>query len=270
MSTTLGRRGLWAPSAMIAVALLIGALMVGRTVSAQDGGGHPAHIHSGTCATLGDVVHPLDFVGGGTMLGTPVAAEAVGAASAIPTESSVTVVQTDLATLTGSEFAINVHESQENISNYIACGDIGGQIIGDNLVIGLGELNDSGYFGTAWLHDNGDGTSIVFVALLEEGGEAAEASPEVSSGDTEAAVNAVAVDIVDFSFSPDPLDIAVGTTVTWTNQDAQAHTATGEGNAWTTDKLDQGQSASVTFDEAGTFPYHCEYHPNMSGTINVQ
>jgi plastocyanin len=267
-----------APTAILAVALLIGAIVIGggRSVSAQDAAGHPAHIHSGTCATLGDVVHPLDNVGGGTMMGTPAATDSVGSADAIPTESSVTVVQADLATLTGSEFAINVHESAENIGNYIACGDVGGQIIGDNLVIGLGELNDSGYFGTAWLHDNGDGTTVVFVALLEEAGEdgAEEGTPEAAASDDAAAATGeeVAVDIVDFSYSPDPLDVAVGTTVTWTNQDSAAHTATSDdgGATFQSDSMDQGVSFSFTFDEAGTFAYHCEFHPNMTGTINVQ
>ena len=35
-------------------------------------------------------------------------------------------------------------------------------------------------------------------------------------------------------------------------------------------RLDQSGSFSFTFDTAGTFEYHCEYHPNMHGTIVVQ
>ena len=53
--------------------------------------------------------------------------------------------------------AINVHLSAEEIDTYIACGDIGGAVPTDEgeeeneLIIGLGELNDSGHTGIAWL-----------------------------------------------------------------------------------------------------------------------
>jgi hypothetical protein len=63
----------------------------------------PAHIHSGTCAELGDVVHPLANVEGG---------------------ASETTVDAPLADLQGAAFAINVHESEEAIQNYVACGDV--------------------------------------------------------------------------------------------------------------------------------------------------
>jgi hypothetical protein len=99
------------------------------------------------------------------MGGTPVVSSMVGAASAIPVEVSVTTVQTDLNSLVSGQFAINVHESAANIGNYIACGDIGGMMMGSDLAMGLGELNGSGYSGVAWLHDNGDGTTTVYVFL---------------------------------------------------------------------------------------------------------
>ena len=49
------------------------------------------------------------------------------------------------------DYAINVHLSADEIDTYIACGDIGGVVTTDEgedqpeLIIGLGELNDSGY-----------------------------------------------------------------------------------------------------------------------------
>lgn len=64
----------------------------------------PAHIHSGSCAELGDVVHALADVTDGT---------------------SETSVPASVADLQG-DFAINVHESADAIQNYVACGDIGG------------------------------------------------------------------------------------------------------------------------------------------------
>ena len=161
------------------IALLVLSLgasfVVGRGVSAaqMEMTPHPAHIHSGACDTLGDVVFPLADVGGAMMdaSGTPVAGMAMGPTSAIPVEVSITTVAADLNTIVSGGHAINVHESAENIGNYIACGDIGGAMMGSDLAIGLGELNDSGYSGAAWLHDNGDGTTTVSVFLVRSAGD---------------------------------------------------------------------------------------------------
>jgi plastocyanin len=76
-----------------------------------------------------------------------------------------------------------------------------------------------------------------------------------------------AVDIANFAFSPASLTIEAGTTVTWTNSDSVAHTATGD--TFDTGELAPGESGSVTFDTEGTFNYICSIHPNMTGTIMV-
>jgi plastocyanin len=75
------------------------------------------------------------------------------------------------------------------------------------------------------------------------------------------------VTIQNFSFQPASVTIAVGGTVTWTNQDSTAHTATGQG--FNTGPLSRGQSGSATFPRAGTFPYQCSIHPNMTGQVIV-
>ena len=76
------------------------------------------------------------------------------------------------------------------------------------------------------------------------------------------------VAISGFSFSPGTVTIGVGDTVTWTNSDAQAHTATGDG--WNTGDLGNGDAGSITFRTAGTFPYMCGIHPAMRGTVVVR
>lgn len=78
------------------------------------------------------------------------------------------------------------------------------------------------------------------------------------------------VQIVNFSFQPGTVTISQGTTVAWTNQDTAPHTATSDTGAFDTGRLSQGQSGSITFNQAGTFPYHCSVHPNMHGTVIVQ
>jgi plastocyanin len=271
---SISRRSRFFPLVALAAAfLLVTGLMVGlgnSTKAQEEEASHPAHIHSGTCGDgLGDVVYPLDNVGAGTMMGTPQPESMVGASDAIHVDSSITHVDAAFSDIVGGEFAVNVHESDENITNYIACGNVGGEAYGPDLAFGLAELNDSGYSGVAWLHDNGDGTTTVAVFLTEEGAEGGEATPEESPEAAAPSGEEVAVNIADFQFDPTSLDIAAGTTVTWTNQDSTAHTATGEGGIFNSDRLEQGDSFSFTFDAPGTYNYYCEFHANMTATINV-
>ena len=80
-----------------------------------------------------------------------------------------------------------------------------------------------------------------------------------------------------FSFQPVALTINSGDTVKWTNQDGVPHTVTSGTNCqnngvWTSSGfLSNGQTFSVTFSEAGTYPYFCSLHclNNMTGTIFV-
>ena len=130
------------------------------------GESHPAHIHDGSCDQLGEVVAPLSNVSYEAINeGTPTAGDStapVGASNAIPVESSVTTVQMALSDIVSGPHALNVHESAENIGNYVACGDIGGTMIGTtDLLFGVHELNGSGLSGVASLHDNGDGTATI-------------------------------------------------------------------------------------------------------------
>src|SRR6266550_9522232 len=71
-------------------------------------------------------------------------------------------------------------------------------------------------------------------------------------------------------FSPNPIRVTVGSTVTWMNNTAPRHTATSDTGAWTTGSIaPAGTSAAVAFPTAGTFPYHCAIHPGMTGTVIV-
>jgi len=79
-----------------------------------------------------------------------------------------------------------------------------------------------------------------------------------------------AVTIADFAFSPPMLTITAGDTVTWTNEDAVAHTATSATGAFDSGDLAQGASFSFTFTTEGTYAYICTPHPEMTGQIVVQ
>jgi plastocyanin len=83
------------------------------------------------------------------------------------------------------------------------------------------------------------------------------------------AAAAASVTIRNFVFQPATVNISVGDTVTWTNQDEEPHTATGNGGSFNTGTLEKGESGSHTFSSAGRFAYICAIHPNMNGTVVV-
>ena len=277
----------------MALMIPVAVLMVVMSTSAPLARGqeadapHPAHIHSGSCDNLGDIVTPLTDV---TEL---TAGEVFGAGSAILVKESETDVALPLGDILSAPHAINVHESAEAIQNYVACGDIGGRVINGDLVIGLRELNDSGHHGVAVLEDDDDGTDVTLY-LAEEGTDAqaeqetatetapaatdapatpapAETPADATQGAEAPAAAEVPVDIRDFAYSPNPIEIAAGDTVTWTNQDEVPHTATGQDrDVLQSGTIAPGASFSQVFPEAGEFGYFCEFHPNMTGTIVVQ
>ncbi len=103
------------------------------------------------------------------------------------------------------------------------------------------------------------------------GARAATPNSDVRAAATQVRPHAtVQVAIQNFAFSPRTLTIAPGDTVVWTQQDSAPHTVTSDTGAWTASAdLGSGQTFSHTFTTAGTFPYHCAVHPNMTATIVV-
>ena len=106
-------------------------------------------------------------------------------------------------------------------------------------------------------------------AAEDEGDDTAEDDGATPSSDSADAASETEVAIQDFTFSPDPLEISVGTTVTWTNEDSAPHTATADDGSFDSGTLEQGDSFSFTFEEPGTYTYFCEIHPDMTGTVVV-
>jgi plastocyanin len=72
------------------------------------------------------------------------------------------------------------------------------------------------------------------------------------------------------AYNPNPLTVTAGTTVTWTNSDSTPHTAVSDTGTFNSGIINSGGNFSVTFQNKGTFTYHCSLHPNMVGTITVQ
>jgi plastocyanin len=72
------------------------------------------------------------------------------------------------------------------------------------------------------------------------------------------------------AYAPAQIDIAVGTTVVWTNDAPLAHTVTADDNSFDSGVIDAGGRWSYTFTRAGTFPFHCTPHPFMKGVVVVR
>ncbi len=89
------------------------------------------------------------------------------------------------------------------------------------------------------------------------------------SSSTSVSVVAGAQQLTNTAYNPNPVNVPVGGAVTWTNTDSIEHTTTSNSGTWN-GVLPPGGTFSVTFNNAGTFQYHCSIHPNMVGTVVVQ
>ena len=98
-------------------------------------------------------------------------------------------------------------------------------------------------------------------------GAAAECTMVDISG--EATPPDVEATIADFTFAPDPATASTGQVIQWTNDDEAVHTVTLDDGSCSLGRLGPGAAGALQFDSAGSFPYHCEVHPNMTGTIEV-
>jgi plastocyanin len=96
----------------------------------------------------------------------------------------------------------------------------------------------------------------------------------LAAGATDApAGEQVAVAIAGFQFNNgEPVTVAVGTEVVWTNEDSMDHSVEFDAASGipTSQDLAQGDTYSFTFTEPGTYSYICGIHPRMTGTIVVE
>jgi len=70
-------------------------------------------------------------------------------------------------------------------------------------------------------------------------------------------------------YSVNVLEVEVGDTVTWTNDDAMMHSVTADDGSFDSGLLDAGDSWSYTFTEPGEFEYFCSPHPWMRAKVVV-
>ena len=68
-------------------------------------------------------------------------------------------------------------------------------------------------------------------------------------------------------FEPAEIEVRVGETVEWINNDRIAHTATVKGG-WEV-MIPPGKVATRVVEAGDTVDYYCRFHPNMKGRIGV-
>lgn len=103
-------------------------------------------------------------------------------------------------------------------------------------------------------------------------GAASTAAPGTTTTVAPAAgvsADVVTIGITDFAFEPDGLEIAVGTTVEWVNNDSFPHNVIADDGSFASETLEEGDTFTFQFTEAGTFAYICGIHPQMVASVVV-
>jgi plastocyanin len=75
--------------------------------------------------------------------------------------------------------------------------------------------------------------------------------------------------IQSIAFNPVSITVTAGTTITWTNKDAISHTVTSDSKVFDSGTIKGGGTYSFTFATAGTYSYHCSFHPSMVASVTV-
>jgi plastocyanin len=100
------------------------------------------------------------------------------------------------------------------------------------------------------------------------GASTAAACAEVAEADI--TTPSVAATIKDFAFTPEPVKAKVDEVIAWTNNDSTAHTASLVDGSCGTQNIAGGAEGALVFHVAGTYPYRCNIHNSMKGTIEVE
>ncbi len=129
----------------------------------------------------------------------------------------------------------------------------------------------------AWDWNGGGNATKMAISNVTNTPNASATTSASSGGDntTDSSVSIVpdASNLTTNAFSPNPIQVSVGTTVLWANNDAEVHTVNAGENAAPTGLFDfyipPGGTSEYTFTESGEYPYFCILHPNMVGIVSV-
>lgn len=78
------------------------------------------------------------------------------------------------------------------------------------------------------------------------------------------------IQIHEFKFVPDNLEVSLGDQIKWTNMDIAPHTATAKDKAWNSGRLKVDESYVLEVTADMTTNYFCKFHPNMKATLTIK
>src|SRR6478735_439816 len=149
------RFGFTIAAIVAAFSMMTGAMLAPASSLADEAVSHPAHIHNGDCSAPGDVVAPLTNL--------------VNSDEQEYLSQSTSHIDLEVADMLATPHSLVVHLSDAEIGTYLACGNVTGTPDANGtLIVGLGQLADSGKEGVALLTTNASGGTDVMAYLLEE------------------------------------------------------------------------------------------------------
>jgi len=110
-------------------------------------------------------------------------------------------------------------------------------------------------------------TSAAAPATTTQGPATTSVTGSTTKGTAVIAPGTVAIQ--DYEFHPVDIEIKAGDTVTWVNQDGFNHFVISVDRQIDSGLLVPGASYSKTFTAPGQYPYYCDIHNYMKGTVTV-
>src|SRR5262249_35590018 len=111
---------------------------------------------------------------------------------------------------------------------------------------------------------------ILGVAALLVACAAVTRFPQAFGSTAEAPTSQQEVKIDNFSFTPNTITVAAGTSVKWINHDDIPHNVVADDKSFKSKVLDTDEQFTYTFTKPGTYTYFCSIHPKMTGKVVVQ
>jgi plastocyanin len=136
--------------------------------------------------------------------------------------------------------------------------------------LSVGNLEGEPFIITYSLH------ATVFRPQLTDDVESAIGQPEEVNG-TRVSIVSGSASLEDTAYDSNPVAVSAGQNVTWVNDDLDPHTVTSgtfgseaSGQVFDSGYMGPHRAFSHLFDSDGVFPYYCQIHPNMVGTVIVE
>lgn len=107
--------------------------------------------------------------------------------------------------------------------------------------------------------DDDDGSAATDAPAVD-----ATAAPDATAATADSSAG---LTIAGNAFSPQELTAPAGT-IEITNEDGVTHTVTADDGEFDV-SVDGGANASITVDTPGSYPFHCNIHSSMTGTLVI-